>query len=109
MGTIIHRAAIVTSWNVEHAANARAVAGSVFGAAVSGLISSPINGYWSFLIASSGSKLGWEPERDHEQNLRQFKAAMDATDWHLEIVFVRYGEIEAPEASLDVGPTAEQT
>ena len=98
MGTIIHTAAIVTSWNVEHVANARAVAGQSFGA-VSGIVPSGINGYWSFFIASSGSKLGWEPETTHREKLAAFEKAVTEKGWYLEIAFVRYGE-------MDEGPVA---
>jgi hypothetical protein len=58
MGYMRHHAIIVTSsddrlLNAAHAESIR------LGAAVSGVICSPINGYRSFLIAPDGSKEGW--------------------------------------------------
>lgn len=101
MGTIIHTAAVATSWNVEHLANARAVAGNHF-SGVSGLVPSGINGYWSFFIASSGSKLGWEPETKHREKLAEWQKECAAKGWYLDLAFVRYGELDdGPEAYAD--------
>ena len=58
MGHTAHHAIIVTSWNNNHLHLAFAKAKEL-GLSVSNLVTSPMNGYWSFLVAPDGSKEGW--------------------------------------------------
>lgn len=62
MGYTRHHAIIVTSFDKEliSAAHAKAVA---LKCSVTEIVTSPVNGYHSFLIATDGSKEGWDESK----------------------------------------------
>lgn len=108
MGTVLHRAVIVTSWDVERIGKARRLAGQRFGQLVSGLIPSPVNGYWTFFIASCGSKEGWDESRAHADALSEFEVELKRFGFGyedgssaLELAFVTYGN-DAEDDDLNV-------
>lgn len=109
MGTVLHRAIIVTCYKLETLGKACEIAGDIFpGGSVSGLIPSPVSGFWSFLIASRGSKMGWSDEADHRRCAAEFdkrmkRFAFEDGSSSLEIVYVTYGndlDEAEPSASL---------
>jgi hypothetical protein len=59
MGYIKHHAIVVTGWEVSQVSEARdyAIRQQM---TVTEVATSPVNGYWSFLVAPDGSKEGWE-------------------------------------------------
>ena len=63
MGCMSHHSIVITSYNqaklVELHDNVIAI-----GAAVTGIVYSPVNNYASFMVVTDGSKEGW-PESDH--------------------------------------------
>jgi hypothetical protein len=77
MGTVIHMAFVVTSWNRELLAKAYDFAASDadIGPLVSPIIESTINSYWSFFIAPDGSKLGWGHREAADEGRRR------VTEW----------------------------
>lgn len=104
MGTVIHESMIVTSWKKELLLEAYSKAVDYFAPnQVSGVTDSPVNGYYSFLISPSGSKIGWTEEKHHRT------AMDDIEDWirsksyddgsnSIEIARVKYGnECDSPE------------
>lgn len=92
MGMTIHQALIVTSSDKEAVEIAHKEASERFGDIVSPVVASPTNGYQSFTVFTSGSKLGWEPQEEHEQKLRSFCDYLSTvrinTDWSFPIDFV---------------------
>ena len=97
MGTVIHEATLVTSWNAELLDEAHLQALHVFPAEmVTSIGVSPVNHYNTFVILPCGSKDGWpEKKRDREDRaafLRwvESKAYEDGSN-SLEIGSVRYG------------------
>lgn len=114
MGTIYHETIVATSGDETCIKRARDIAIEIFSARlVSEIIASPVNHYFSFMISTSGSKLGWTDYEDHVANTKTFGERMkDAAigygyiDW----VAVRYGadwdyapKAIASNASLDDG------
>lgn len=100
MGMIIHTAIVVTGskeeresdgkWTYDHLEELRAYAYTL-GLDASELVEAKTNAYASFMIATDGSKLGWETNNEAEEARNKFKKALE--DWHypIEWVEVRYG------------------
>lgn len=82
MGTVIHDAMIVTSFDLETLGKAHRVAIDTFDG-VSVITPSPVNGYWSFLVASSGSKEGWAECTHHAERMLQTFAEIMASEMAL--------------------------
>lgn len=98
MGTVIHRAVVVTTWAENYANMAREKAVAIFGPErVSPLIPSEVNGYLTVFIASSGSKLGWDTDDIHQKRIIDYRAALRKHDYDdgsspFDFVCVEYGE-----------------
>lgn len=60
MGYMRHHAIVVSSWNEERIEYAHAKAVDIFGARVTNVVPSPMNGHRSFLVATDGSNEGWD-------------------------------------------------
>jgi hypothetical protein len=78
MGTIVHQAIIVTSWNEEVILKGYYKARELFGSGLSGIIPARVNGYMSFMIAPSGSKEAWPTNTEHNDACCAFVAWMKA-------------------------------
>lgn len=115
MGTIYHEAMIVTSWDTKAIEGARSIALEIFDARfVSEILPVAINRYQSFLIGSSGSKLGWEDYETHQKNMRDFAARLKIFEYEdcsssISTVAVRYGaDLEGSPHVLDLSPAPPQ-
>jgi len=75
MGYIRHDAIVVTGTLKAHITKARRRAEEL-GLQVSKLVLSPLNGYWSFLIAPDGSKEGWSESDDGDRMRREWIGEM---------------------------------
>ena len=98
MGTIIHKTLIVTgprSWvgdtpstlEIFHAKTLRAHRKKT-----SALIKHEINGEATFMVVSSGSKLGWSESTEHDLLLDDLVA--EAEELHIDAIIVEHGETE---------------
>lgn len=97
MGTVIHRATIVTSWQKELVAEAHKIATGMFPGLVTEIITSSVNRYQSFMIASCGSKEGWAEADDDALSRQAFRNWIETHDYGdgsnpFEIANVRYGD-----------------
>lgn len=72
MGYMRHHAIVVTSDIEKLIAEAHEKAKEIFGDGASEVIKDNINGYISFFIAPDGSKEGWEPSQEGNQNRKAF-------------------------------------
>jgi hypothetical protein len=73
MGYTQHRFLIVHSWDLETINTARALAEEVFPPRLLGpVMLSVINGESGFVVWTSGSKVGWPEDTDHQENLAEF-------------------------------------
>lgn len=106
MGTIHHTALLITGSNngfgepknryLVTKAYKRAV--KLFGEEqVSPVIGSGMNGYYSFFVAPSGSKLGWEQAIEHEAAMEKMIEFLDLKKYSdgstsIKYVKVSYGE-----------------
>lgn len=80
MGYIKHNSMIIT---VSAAQNGQldlvySKARKLFGNLVSEIILSPVNGYKTFFIASSGSKYGWDEYKQHEKCRQELAEFIDS-------------------------------
>jgi hypothetical protein len=98
MGYIKHEAIIVTGWNKAHVRLARQFFKSQFlpWNIVSTIVTSPINGYYSFFVAPDGSKMGWGDDQRGDEirdRVKQWilEAAREPKPMYLDFVEVRYG------------------
>lgn len=96
MGYMRHHAIVVTSFSVERIAPAHTQAKSLF-SQVSEIIQSPINGYWSFLVAPDGSKEGWQESADGDASRDTFVSWLEAQRYEdgsspLDWAEVQYGD-----------------
>lgn len=105
MGYMVHHMIVVTSWDQELIQEAYAKAQEIFGGkdesgrflAITPIITSPVNFYYSFFIPTDGSKEGWD-DSDAGDNKRQefvdwlnqqrFEDQSTSLDWAL----VQYGD-----------------
>jgi hypothetical protein len=98
MGIVIHKATIVTSFNMLLTINARQKAASLFHPAmVTGVFESPVNSYYSFAVLTCGSKSGWDDKTVDDRTRSEFEAwiaaqAYDDGSNALEFVTVEYGD-----------------
>jgi len=88
MGVDAHVAMVVTDWKEERLVEARLRALLIFPGLVTEVVQSPANGWMSFFIAPSGSKLGWHRYRDHSDALKKFAATL-CCNWSI----AQYGEV----------------
>lgn len=105
MGTVIHRATIVTSWNLPLVKAARRKAGALFPqGTLTSVKMSPVNKYGSFAIMTCGSKLGWldcDMDDKARKDFLQWVADQAYSDGSnsLEVVDVSYGgDMDTPSA-----------
>ena len=77
MGYMRHHAIFVTTYDKEKAIAAHNKAKELFGDIVSELSKPAINGYISFVVFPDGSKEGWEPSDEGDENRDTFKAWLD--------------------------------
>lgn len=98
MGYIIHDAIVVTAFTKAHIEEAR-LAAERCDLACTELVASPMNGYWSFLIAPDGSKEGWPDSIVGEQRREKWIAWVKtcyARGVYIDWALVHYGgDIEA--------------
>lgn len=104
MSEILHEAIIVTSWSAEKLKIARSIALS-HNLPCSEFVRSPVNGYASFMIATDGSKEGWEAAAVARKNrdkwvawVKRYNAGKGCQC--LEWVHVEYGGV-APQGVID--------
>lgn len=71
MGYIRHHSIVVTSYG-ETTKLAHDKAKEIFGANVSEIVNSNINGYQSFFVAPDGSKEGWEESEQGDKDRALF-------------------------------------
>ena len=105
MGYIAHHAIIVTTWNKERAHLAHQQAIGIFADAVSPMVETKLNGWWSFLIAPDGSKEGWSESEDGDARRAAFMEWARHHAGYIDAVEVRYGGDE-PELAEIVRPAA---
>lgn len=96
MGTIWHEAVLVTGWDEKYVKPAWNIAVEIFGEQLVGpIIPSTTNHYLSFMVATSGSKLGWDDYNQHKANIQMFgerlKQANNLAAGYVDWVAVRYG------------------
>lgn len=99
MGTIIHYAIVVTSWDNARIQFAHKLAVTC-GLQVTSISDPDVsNGHTSFLIVPIGSKLGWADQRNGDEKREKWKKKMKASAQRRSTatwVEVEYGETEAP-------------
>lgn len=78
MGLIRHSAIVVTSGFRDRLERVHRKA-TELGMAVSGIVDSPINGYYSFFVAPDGSKEGWPDSDEGDRRRAEFAAALEGT------------------------------
>jgi hypothetical protein len=78
MGHMRHEAIIVTSYNPERATAAHAFAVSL-GHIVTPIVETRLNGFWTFLIAPDGSKLGWDASNEGDERRAAMIRWLDGT------------------------------
>jgi hypothetical protein len=71
MGYMKHHAIVVTGSDVAQISQAREYAITI-GMAVSEVVTSPVNAYWSFFVAPDGSKEGWESSNTGDLERQNF-------------------------------------
>lgn len=98
MGTIIHHSIIVTGWDADIVQQAHAKA-TELGLPVTPLGPVVTNGYQSFLVCPSGSKVGW-PQADKHDDLCAEFTSWCLTNSIVEVVGVTSGEVDKPIATL---------
>lgn len=100
MGYIRHDAIVVTGWDAERLKPARAKAVELK-LPVSEIVSSPVNGYVSFMIAPDGSKEGWDSSDNGDKARAAWIEWARKTDglW-VDWAHVSYGGDEPRYASL---------
>jgi hypothetical protein len=97
MGTVIHKATIVTSFSQEATGLAHDEAVRIFPAGmVTDMLISPINAYASFAILTCGSKLGWVDDAVDTANRATFAAWIASQAYEdgsspFEVATVEYG------------------
>lgn len=72
MGYIRHHSIVVTTWDKDKVKIVYDKAKEIFGANVSEIVNSNINGYQSFFVAPDGSKEGWEESEQGDKNRASF-------------------------------------
>ena len=116
MGTIWHETIIATGWDEKYVKPARDIAVEIFGEQLVGpIVQSTTNNYLSFMVATSGSKLGWDTYNQHKANIQMFgerlnqaeKLSTGYVDW----VAIRYGADweYAPQVFATNGLTEEES
>ena len=102
MGIMQHKALIVTglqSTGDARVKKARTKALKLFPKeSVSKLCGMGINGYTSFFIAPCGSKVGWNPDVEHEESLGNFIEYLESLKYEdgstcVKYVYVTFGEL----------------
>lgn len=101
MGTMQHKAMVVTG--IDHGENkltkAYKKARKLFPKQlVSKRLPALTNGYESFLIAPSGSKVGWNPDVDHETAMKEFVEYLETLKYSdgstsVKYVYLTFGEL----------------
>lgn len=92
MGTIIHRAIIVTGELPAQVQAARVHATLVFPPhMVTPIVQGTANGSMSFMVAPSGSKVGWSEDRDHKTGFEAFIAVINQGDVLVDAAMVAFG------------------
>ncbi len=94
MGTIWHEAVIVTDSDYRDAIKiAHKAAVEIFGEQLVGpILNSTTNGYQTFMVASCGSKLGWDTYEKHVANIKEFLKRIRAIEPYMpDYVVLRYG------------------
>lgn len=97
MGTVVHKATIVTTFDADLAHIARRAAVELFPVdMVTPVAKSPLNGYRSFAVLTCGSKLGWSDKDDDDDARKKFEEwivsnAYDDGSNPIEFVTVGYG------------------
>jgi hypothetical protein len=111
MGTIHHTAIVVTGADYtsgpkkEHnlLTKAHRKAPELFGRKqVSTLKGTGMNGYMSFLITPSGSKLGWNEACKHEEAMEQMVEFLDSIRYEDGSTSVKYVKVSFGELGLQV-------
>lgn len=93
MGTIIHDAVIVTTFDDNgRDLDPRSAVAEEFRALIAGPIPSVANGYTTWFMGPDGSKAGWETSDDGDDAREAFIAYMQANSRYVEVLVVTYGE-----------------
>lgn len=102
MGTIVHQTLIVTvdDWSEEQdyldqvVTLAKECMGSNYEALVSEPVTIGINGYSTFMIGPTGSKLGWGHHEDSDARRQNFieKVKDIKSGGYVDIIYIEYGE-----------------
>lgn len=88
MGTIVHDAVIVTGSDDDTATEQAKEFAYSLGLITTNIVDSFTNGYKSFMIATCGSKNGWNTKETYIDCLSQFLDNVQGVEW----VRVKYGE-----------------
>jgi hypothetical protein len=96
MGMFKHHTIIVTGWSRKATKRARRRARRLFYELVSKIVESPLNGFWTFIIAPDGSKEEWDESFAYDRRRAAYVAwlsrhAHDGSsllDW----VEIQYGD-----------------
>lgn len=90
MGYIRHDAIVVTSFQTDGIDAARNKAWSL-NLSTSEVLTSPINQYFTFLIAPDGSKEGWEESDAGDSQRAEWVAWAKNSGYYLDWVHINYG------------------
>ncbi|MGK0606764.1 hypothetical protein [Enterococcus gilvus] len=99
MGYIKHNGMIVTvsAAGNEELSLVYEKAKNLFGSLVSEIIVSPVNGYKTFFIASSGSKVGWEEYDQHENRRQELADYIDSLRFDDNSSLIQFADISYDE------------
>ena len=101
MGTIQHKAIVVTSHDRPKLMKARRKATKLFDQSNVTLITGcGMNGWQSFVIVPCGSSLGWEPAIQHDDGIEQFIEFLEGFKYADGSTSVQYAHVEFGEQGL---------
>lgn len=111
MGTIHHTALVVTGSDYEFGkeeennllTKAHKKAVKLFGKELVSPIVGPVtNGYMSFFVSPSGSKLGWDTAQEHEKAMDEMVGHLDSIRYEDGSTCVKYVKVSYGECGLEV-------
>ncbi|HET8688947.1 MAG TPA: hypothetical protein VFM18_20245 [Methanosarcina sp.] len=94
MGTIIHDHVVITmyDYNREKVVEVENYLREHFQNTFAGPISSPVNGFITFVVTTSGSKLGWEHYNNHRNEIDFLKKFLISNNVYASYVHLTFGD-----------------
>ena len=103
MGTIHHTAVVVTGPEDKRLTKAHKKAIKLFGKdSVTKLCGQGVNGYLSFMVAPTGSKMGWETQNTYLKNVDIFVKFLETFKYEDGSTSVKFVKLSYGELGLDV-------